>query len=931
MSRLTRVVTPMSALLIVLAISTSDVHAQCEIGWSNPVVFDWPVHSPRPGVEFDEDGIGPKPKLSLFSGWLFQAGGVLTQGLAGWDGTLWHSFPGGSDVIGNVFAMAVADEDGPGPLPEVLFIGGRFESVGGVAAGKFAKYVNGTWLGTAAGVPAFPFGDITKLISIDTDGSLAPRLFALGNTLCELVEGQWVLVGEVASTDFRETDILAGDLDGPGPEPTVLIRCGYRGTTTQVGEVNRWTGSEWLRLGALFQGQTSVMAMFDSDQSGPRDAELHVGGSFSQVGGQPVRALARWRDGQWQPIEQPLLGSASVRSLAVGDDDGKGPRRQSLFISGNFTVPGATSVSAIGLGRWDGNGWEGLGFSASVFTSGFFVGNLNINGATVARCFAQDPGNYLVRDSTKWRLNYNHLIGTDVTHRVLDLDGEGPARSKVIAAAQYLEAINGGVSKCIAAWDGRRWERLGVNDLNGVSFKAIELFDFDGSGPAPPSLVVAGSLNFGSQRYVAAALIGDEWVPLGSPNTGTGVCLAEFDEDNQGPGTPVLFLGGTFPGAGLNGETAYLLRWNAGIGWLQAAGQLDRAVTDLIVQDDDGAGPILPAMYAAGPMHIGQLAINGIGRWDGNQWHGLVDVVTGEVNTPNPVATLVSLEEEPGRLTLCAGGDFNTGNGLIGAARWRNGRWIPMGSTTTSGSISKMIIDEIGVDSNSTSRLYGVSLGALIRWNGQEWDPLTVGSITINSLSAIDFDEQGPNAPQLVVGGRFTSVIRSLSPTLDALPAAGIATWGARQPHYFARPWDRSIGAGDRLSLKVATGGQEPMTFAWTRDGVTLADGGAVSGATTRELIIDPVMMSDSGQYECIATNACGAIPSGPTRVRVCATLANGDVNADGHVDGLDIPAFVELWTSPSTPASDCAVDLTHNGVRDPNDLAWFIGRLLLP
>lgn len=61
---------------------------------------------------------------------------------------------------------------------------------------------------------------------------------------------------------------------------------------------------------------------------------------------------------------------------------------------------------------------------------------------------------------------------------------------------------------------------------------------------------------------------------------------------------------------------------------------------------------------------------------------------------------------------------------------------------------------------------------------------------------------------------------------------------------------------------------------------------------------------------------SCGAIP--------------GDVNADGHVDGTDLQAFLDMLMIPGSgsPAAQCAADLDGNGVVDDADLQKF--RLLL-
>jgi hypothetical protein len=42
-------------------------------------------------------------------------------------------------------------------------------------------------------------------------------------------------------------------------------------------------------------------------------------------------------------------------------------------------------------------------------------------------------------------------------------------------------------------------------------------------------------------------------------------------------------------------------------------------------------------------------------------------------------------------------------------------------------------------------------------------------------------------------------------------------------------------------------------SYQWYRDGVAVANSGRVQGATTNRLVIDPVIVSDSGNYSCHA------------------------------------------------------------------------------
>jgi len=66
---------------------------------------------------------------------------------------------------------------------------------------------------------------------------------------------------------------------------------------------------------------------------------------------------------------------------------------------------------------------------------------------------------------------------------------------------------------------------------------------------------------------------------------------------------------------------------------------------------------------------------------------------------------------------------------------------------------------------------------------------------------------------------------------------------------------------GSSASFSVAASGTG-LTYQWRKDTVPLADGGAVSGATTATLTINPAVALDAGSYDCIVTSACGSATS---------------------------------------------------------------------
>ena len=60
-------------------------------------------------------------------------------------------------------------------------------------------------------------------------------------------------------------------------------------------------------------------------------------------------------------------------------------------------------------------------------------------------------------------------------------------------------------------------------------------------------------------------------------------------------------------------------------------------------------------------------------------------------------------------------------------------------------------------------------------------------------------------------------------------------------------------------TFTVAATAVPSATYEWKKDGLTLSDGGKISGAQTASLTITGVTSDDVGTYSCTATNVCGS------------------------------------------------------------------------
>ena len=219
---------------------------------------------------YDPDGDGPEPSALYAGGHFATAGPTEARRVARWNGWLWEPLGSGLDVsVGQPFvlSMAVHDEDGAGPQPPWLYVGGRFSAAGGVPALSIARWNGTSWSSVGSGAD--------------------DRIFALAPF----------------------------DPDGPGPSPTLLY---VGGLFTVAGGINTggvasWDGQQWSGLGEGIGGPVFALAPFDTDYVGPALPRLYVGGSF-----ETVEAISSSRIATWGP--QLLPGDTNADCVVNVED-----------------------------------------------------------------------------------------------------------------------------------------------------------------------------------------------------------------------------------------------------------------------------------------------------------------------------------------------------------------------------------------------------------------------------------------------------------------------------------------------------------------------------------------------------------------------------------------------------------------------------------
>jgi hypothetical protein len=155
---------------------------------------------------------------------------------------------------------------------------------------------------------------------------------------------------------------------------------------------------------------------------------------------------------------------------------------------------------------------------------------------------------------------------------------------------------------------------------------------------------------------------------------------------------------------------------------------------------------------------------------------------------------------------------------------------------------------------------YVLATGASTLWidPANELSTSTTASDAANTgtaMSCIGFRQASGQgvvyADDLVVGTTFADVIPSSS--------------GSNPPFISVQPQGSDISAGTSFTFTNVTGGDEPLSYQWRKDG------GAISGATGSTYNIPSTIVGDSGDYTVVITNTSGSITSSIATLNVSA------------------------------------------------------------
>ena len=363
---------------------------------------------------------------------------------------------------------------------------------------------------------------------------------------------------------------------------------------------------------------------------------------------------------------------------------------------------------------------------------------------------------------------------------------------------------------------------------------------------------------------------GDGRLDVVTANYGSNNVTVRLGNGAGSFGGPLNFPGGSLPRKVVAGD-------------LNGDGKLDLTISDngggMTVLMGNGAGGFLAATPVAPSIACWSHALgdlNGDGKLDAVlvESPNRVWVLLGNGDGSFGAPTLYVTGSTPYSVTL---GDFNgdgkldvatanvassdisvlMGNGLGGLSAPVS---YPAGSELVSVSTADLNgdgrLDLIGVNAHPVTGGLSVLLG-LPGGAFQSAFTLNTGP-TPNEVGIADINADG--LPDLV------------SANTTAPGTVSVLRQRLAEPRFVAQPQPVSVVVGSPATFSVNIASALFPTYQWRRNGVNLVDGGAISGATSATLTINPTTLADNGgAYDCQVFNAVGLSLSNPAGLAVTA------------------------------------------------------------
>lgn len=528
--------------------------------------------------------------------------GVLVNGVAKWNGTVWSPLGSG-----------VNPATSPGPTVVAVsgsnvYVGGGISSIGGITVSSIAMWNGSVWSNVGGGVSGT--GAVTSLCVKGTD------LYVGGN---------FTLAGSTPVNNIAKWNGSAWSALGSGTNGLVMsiVTLGSdiyaAGSFSQAGgnaanKVSKWNGSVW-------SNASNGLVMLDVEAMGISAERFMVGGSTDINAKLDMHNIAKWNGSSWV-VTGNGIGSSITDLVNCMTIDGN-----NLYVGGGFIEAGGLKVNRIA--KWNGVKWDSLGpgFSFGEVRDIVVLGGQVYAGGT----FQSGPGpNYLaVWNGSTWSSlpnapNY-HVFALATFGSDLYVGGHfdhcGPL------------AVNS-----IAKWNGSTWNNMAGGIIGDV--KDIKIAS-DGTLYAGGDFILTAT----AVCNRIAKWNGTVWsaMNMGVNNYVNAIGITSSDE---------IYIGGVFD-VPLGGPIVYKLAKWSGTNWVQVGGGLP-AIGAVFSIATRGTEVFVGGQFVT----AGGTTVNNIAKWDGANWNALGSgVLADPTGLPFPMGMAVNCNN------LYAGGYFAIAGG----------------------------------------------------------------------------------------------------------------------------------------------------------------------------------------------------------------------------------------------------------------------------
>lgn len=395
-----------------------------------------------------------------------------------------------------------------------------------------------------------------------------------------------------------------------------------------------------------------------------------------------------------------------------------------------------------------------------------------------------------------------------------------------------------------------------------------------------------------SKLYILERTAMKDWIAL-PPLNDRVFALEIWDQDGSGPLPPALIAGGEFTTAGGH-LTNRIAKWtgtwsNMGAG-LGEPDKYSGNVLSLVSFDVDETGPALPTLIAGGSFqHINPQLPDGLAWWTGTSWAKL-----GQITFSGSVFTFHVWDDDgpgPNPSALYAGGSFNL-NGLVNIAKWTGTEWVAVGSGLPN--LFVFALTSFDPDGPGPTPEYLIAAGGgrliwpdIYRWDGASWMPF--GGNTNSEISCLEVFDENPQdcvPPMLYAGGYLGN-------------GAMIAKWDGVNWHPVSTFEAGPAGPNSPFVKVMAVfddDGASPLPSSLYVGGKFNSVGSAQSAGSLARWGVQGF-----GCATDIAPNGgCDGVIDSEDLLAVIAswgaTCTDADVNVDGLVNAVDLLAIITTW-----------------------------------